>query len=481
MKNILKQKRESAALIIALLIVAVAGMVVVAAGRDIVQNNLSTARYTDALNANTLAWAGIEDGLMRVRTADTLNSNINNFFNPYWPIFNWPGLYSENVGSDTYVKRLYQRVIRRNVTETVGTGVQRAGVFYNGPHSTVPDLLQGFGINYNTPLNESCRDPITGDPFDSCDASRWSQSDNFYDFRVSGSDDDLGVTYSPPSETAKPNRTVNLDASDNIIMKSGFYNVCRNASDPGKCDPLIQDVGGTTYFVDRIFDLSNYTGNLTSSGAWAGAENQKIALKYQVNGLGGAETISINTGVKYVDPDPTTTVNENLSCYASAPPQGGFLLGDNFFGKVNPISSAQNGVDTVVYVPIPKPCISDFAGNVEYFFMRFRMSGYPNPYSSGCANCNVSFGLRTSAFPGGAPPWWPRNDSFIGTGVYKIKSTGIYNNVKKTVEVWVSKNLYTLAQDPTGQGNYLHCVNIPPPADVNIRNCSIRYYRQINY
>lgn len=80
MKNILKQKRESAALIIALLIVAVAGMVVVAAGRDIVQNNLSTARYTDSLNANTLAWAGIEDGLMRVRTANTLNSDLNNFF-----------------------------------------------------------------------------------------------------------------------------------------------------------------------------------------------------------------------------------------------------------------------------------------------------------------------------------------------------------------------------------------------------------------
>lgn len=483
-KNIFSKKRDSAALIIALLIVAFVGMIVVAAGRDIVQNNLATSRYTDALNANELAWAAVEDGIMRVRSADRVGSDVHNFFTPYWPLFNYVTGFTSGVPHSSFTenitsKDLYKRVMRRNVS-----AVQRAGGF------NADGALIGLGLNYETPLDQSCR-PLKGDTqdvhFDACanqgttPAGRdWTSSDSYYDWRVSGSDDDLGASFTPPGGSATPNRTVNLDnqpyPNSNLIMESGYYQV-------SKSEPQVTDAGGNK-FVDKIIDLSNYRGNTKPGSGYAAQSNQIIRLKYDIkNFTAGTDQIMINTFVKYAfyNSDPAnTTINQNLS--GCALPAGFLIPGTDpeyFFARANTIDNSSGWID----IPIPQPCGNrDFEGNVEYLGIRFRLYPY-GASSGGCgsSSCNVSFGLTTANDSSASPQFWPRDDSFIGTGVYKIKATGVYNNVRKTIELWVAKNMYSLAQDPTGQGKYFHCVNVPPPADADIQNCSLRYYRQINY
>jgi len=464
LRRVYPELSRGAALIIAILIIAIVGGVLLAVGRDIISSSFSSNRYSDSLVATELAWAGIEDGLTRFRLGTETGTQ-------YYPNF------SGSVATLDDIKALYNKVIRRNVSEPTTGKDEIAGNIF--PFTCSPPCCGAIGLRNDTPLTESCKDATCGN-FTDCTASKWDQSDDYYQFRVSGSDDDLGPVLSA-SLAPQTNKLVNLDQNYQVVMKSGYYRVA-------KSEPYVPDPSGGSYnYVDRVFDLTNYKGNITTGGGYAPREDQRIVMEISVDNINPGEKIMANSVVYYPDPDPSTSVNESLACYTSFPAQE-WVAENNFYANTHPW---EIGNSTTLTIPIPRPCKSgdaantptgDFAGNVKYLAIRFRL--WPFATTSGCANCSVSFGLRTSANPTAGTPWWPKPDSFIGTGITKIISTGIYNNVRETVEIWAAKDIYSSFQDiATGEHRYLHCRGVPAPNDTStgLSDCNIRIYRQIVY
>jgi len=417
--NLFQKTKNGAALLLTLLIISVAGGTVLVLGRDILATTSTTNRYTDSLVAEQAAWAGVEDGLSKVRTSFPSGDGVD------WTA-NIPDFMSNS--GDTN----FPMVIRRNVsTDDLPNNNQISGDKDND------NIFEG--INYENPSFSSVADSCTGLP--RCNPADWDSSDVYYDLRVSGADYVKGINDLD---------AVNLKTDDTLINETGYYQISQaEQAEYQKIDPQID-------YVDRIFDLTNYAGTTGTN------QYQRIVLWFKYLTNIPANSLNINFYVKY---------NVNMdSCYAPptcpssdknlCPGKDGRSFG-NFYVSTNTIPAGNQGdPNKYVYAYIPYSCTAGggttIADNVEYLGARFRFTG--------CSGCKIAFGLRESS----NPP--PLNNSYIGTGLIKVLSTGIYGNVRKTIEVWAQKMIYNPNIGGTGE---LKCLN----GKTNPNNCEIRVYK----
>jgi hypothetical protein len=411
--------QKGAALLITLLIISIVGGTVLVLGREILATTTSTNRYADAQVAESAAWAGIEDGLTKVKSSYPPSDNID------WTA-NIPIL---NLDDPNH----YNLIVRRNVTEQTAAKGELAG----DPN----------GINYEDPnissIAESC------DNAAKCTASKWDNSDTYYDLRVSGTDYTIGVDGLD---------AINLDPSNNIIDKSGYYMVSRAR----------QGELNLTY-IDKIFDLSNYRGTTGNN------KHQKIVMYYQYLTDIPLSSLVAEIFVKY-----DTSMD---SCYSTCPsineeacPGGGRPHGTIYTYRYRLPAGPAAPSPSSRYIYIPWACGGSITDHVQYLGIRFRFAG--------CAGCKVAFGIRESSNPcpdpcPTDPPdpddyWVPYGGSYIGTGVARILSTGIYGNVRKTIEVWAEK----LIHNPNiNTGGDLECIG--SAGMTTLSNCKINIYRVI--
>ncbi|MBM2820426.1 MAG: hypothetical protein HW405_186 [Candidatus Berkelbacteria bacterium] len=387
MKIKIYNKGKSAALIIALIIVTVSSIMLLGLGRTTISSTFVSNRFGDSVIANNLAWSGIEDALVRLR---------GNVLSLYWP--DW-GVINDGTSFG------YPFIIRRNATKhgtgPVGKTNQIAGYQTAGPPPVVP------GINNIVSVLNSCVSGVDN----LCDSS-WVQSDQYYDVRASGSDDTAG-----PQVGSQPVRLVNLQYSGGAyspVRKNGFYK--------------ISNTEGTS--VDRFFDLSQYRGNTGALDS-----DQRIGLVFEMSGatIPAGGNIDINFFIKYKNLDTNLDLkNDHLSCKSfivGPPAQNKLGYQESFWVTDQPAyPTVPVGVQTLAFYT-PFSCVAGVGINAAVDYAGVRVN-----YNGG-ATGNIYFGLRTSTS-------LPQNgDSFLGTGVTKLISTGIAGNARKTIEVWAYKNL----------------------------------------
>lgn len=439
----IKKFHNSAALLLTLLVITIAGGTVLVVGRNILSSSMTSARYQNSIEAEEVAWAGIEDGLSRLKAVNDFKYYIPEFHVnlPSYP--NWRGNFPASLQEDND----HKYIIRRNMSR-YSTGNKKDEVAIapdENPHDYVLDdfgkpystaVENCDGINYETPLPDSCS---WGDS--NCSPHSWDLNHIYYDLRVSASDD-----YSP--STSSSARYVNMSSGSTIVKKKGFYLVTK-----------AEETASPNDFVDRIFDLTYYKGN-QFSGTKTTDPNQKIYMRYHVEGLSSSESILITAFVKYKN---NGNPNAHLSCHTPGTDE---LKVSDFYAKSVKITGTGSPVEQNLDIPIKRSCATDVVAEaVEYLGIRFRLTAYASGWdTTGCAACSVSFGLRNN----NSATYPPFTDSFIGTGVNKIISTGIVGNIRKTFEVWAYKPGYVVISGNPGE-SLIKCIN----GSTNLQQCMI--------
>lgn len=445
-------KHQSAALIIALLIVTVVGMIILAVGRDIVQSTYTTFRYSDSIIAGVLAQAGVEDGLAKIKNKIGLGPTgqdqglwthiPNRDPNDFSDFFD---LYNDYLRFGPTISQL--QIIRRNLSEFVGaapgTSDEIAGVTTGPPNPTF------VGLDYWSALIDSCRFDTGAGSY--CTAAKWDATDKYYDLRVSSSDFGLSSSeFIDPTEPSDRIPVVNLDASDNVL-KNQFYTISQQE--------------GTEIW--RFFDLSHFNGNTGDNNV------QFLKFFYTAEGSGSATVdfyvhYDLANGLeRHVPPQVPPTPEDGTGCYEppyQIPgctssqgwcPGGGSHYKNYWRTSVSISAPATNNIK----VWTPFSCWE--AVNADYLVIRF--SGITS------STYKLRFGIRldSTGFFG----------DFIGTGVTKIKSVGIFGNARKTLEVWAYKMVHLDLSD----NNFNTQIRCDNGNTNNLQECKIRLYRNIKY
>lgn len=430
---------RGAALIIALVIVATASIMLLGVGRTAVTSTFTSVRYGDTVMAENLAWSGIESALYKVRERILGPSSLTYQY-PNPAIFN----------------RNDFKVVRRKMM---------------AEPSTVSDETNGI------------------DPSQAI-TNLGGYKDYFFDLRISGSDYDIGPNSDLPS--------VNIKSDGSINRNDKYFKVKGNETAP----------------IWRIFDLKKYTGDSSTNKVnfqytTSGTSNITVDfyVKYKGNQYEPAGTYSgisndwdgdtdcdapvwsdrvLNKNLCWIEPKGgTCTVGVSpapvityanfgatgiADCYDNTQglPAGWFQSFNSYFSLGNyfhtgPHALTQGSGAKPVYIAPPKGGIG-VGNNVEYLAIKFTFVN---------SGDSINYGIYQDSTGTG----------YIGMGMTNISSTGIYNNVRKTVELWASKNLKlneTIATtDYTATGNALECKNnvVLPLLPTDLNNCSITVYR----
>jgi len=453
------KSQKGAALIIALVIVTVATTMILGVGRTMVSSTFTSTRYGDTITANNLAWSGIEEGLMKYKKEMQFCSSNNVADCPAGvPAGNNLSIhYPTNFVSWDYLTK----VVRRNL---------------NPKDSTEQTIGESDGIDYT-------QDIINTDPQN----YNWNYNDYFNDLRIWSTNLDIGPDNLP---------SVNINSDGNIIRNNKYFKVPQNKSET------------SPYW--RIFDLKDYTGD---------SSTYKINFKYTANSTGN---IIVDFFIKYKGEEYITahdlsndwgdglggppdgicdapvwarrTLNKKLcnvvvsgtctkdgvtydkffasGCYdkTNAPygyyddfQDNGHYSSGNYY--INDNHTLPAGTSGIVPVYIPPPKNGSVGGNVEYLAIKFTFS---------IPNDSITYGFYQDSTGTG----------FLGQGMTNIISTGIYNNIRKTIEIWASKNLklnedkIITSPEYTNVSNPLECKN---STSTILSTCLTTVYRDNKY